>query len=122
MRRRLIALLLFAVSTSAVAADFAGEWSGTSVANTNGKKSFYFIFWEDGTTLNGSGGRDLSDQDVIQNGTIDGNKISFDLSPGANAAFHFELTVDGADLKGTFEYKSDHGSDAGTLSLKKVKT
>ena len=119
MHRFLLALLLF--TASAGADDLSGIWSGTGVSK-NEKQSFYFIFRTDGATLNGSGGPDLFKQDVIQNGRIDGEKVSFDLSPGANTMLHFELSADGAGLKGAVELKNGHETVSGTVVLKKVKT
>jgi hypothetical protein len=117
MHRLLMALILF--TGSAVAAGVAGEWSGTGVVNKV-TQHFYFIFLQDGVTLNGSGGPDPSSQDVIQNGKVDGDKISFDISlNGDSTTLHFELSVDGAGLKGTVQLKSKHETFSGALALRR---
>ncbi len=117
MRRLLAALFL--LTTFGCAADFTGEWSGTGTAQ-NHTRTFYFVFWQEGLTLNGSGGPDLSDQDVIENGRIDGGRISFDLFPIGKTSYHFDFSEDGTALKGTFQYKEGRQTISGTASLKKV--
>jgi hypothetical protein len=118
MPRLLLASLL--VNASALAADFSGNWSGTGIAKKE-PQSFYFIFRQDGTTLKGSAGPDVYQQRPIEDGKIDGQKISFDISPGYKAILHFELFADGSGLKGTFVLKNDHETVAGKVSVKKEK-
>jgi hypothetical protein len=120
MGRKMIALLLFAAPV--FAASIGGEWTGTGTSKDQ-KQDFYFVFIQDGTHLSGSGGSGLYDQNVIQNGKIDGNKISFDISPGTGSTvLHFELAADGEVLKGTLELVKDHESVCSTVELKKDKT
>ena len=120
MRRTLVALLLFA--SPAVAASIAGEWIGTG-SSKDEKQNFYFVFLQDGTHLNGSGGSSLYDQNLIQNGKIDGDKISFDIGPGvSNTVMHFNLVASGTELKGTLIEKTGQETVSETVELKKDKT
>jgi hypothetical protein len=117
MRKITLALLAFA--TSALAADFTGNWSGEGVANGE-SHPLYFVLKQDGVTLTGTGGPNASEQHPFQNGKVDGDKIVFDVVPGDKGSIHFELKVDGDGLKGTVELRRDDGTQSGTVSLKKA--
>ena len=117
MRGGLIPLLL---AVPVLAADFTGPWDGSG-SMKSGKQDFYFVFWEDGSELNGSGGPDIGQQDVIENGKINGNKISFDLPERDGTTLHFELSAAGDALTGTVARKKEKGPASGTVSLKKDK-
>jgi hypothetical protein len=120
MRGIVMALLLFL--TPLLAADIAGAWSRTGISK-NKKQDFYFVFLPDGLQLNGSGGSNLYDQNLIQNGKIDGNKVSFDIYPDArDTVLHFELVADGETMKGTLNMKNDRETVSSTIELKKDKT
>jgi hypothetical protein len=95
----LVALLLLSAA-SLVAADFSGKWKGKAVAD-DGWHPLYIFLHQDGKTLTGSGGPDGVTQDAIQNGSVEGNRLVFDIALGNRAALHFDLTGDGGELKGT---------------------
>jgi hypothetical protein len=117
MRKTLLAIIVFA--TSALAADFTGNWSGEGV--TNGESHpLYFNFKQDGVTLSGTGGPNATEQHPFQNGKIDGDKIAFDVMPGGKGTIHFELKIDGDKLKGTVELRRDDRAESGTVTLKKA--
>jgi hypothetical protein len=106
------------MAVCACAANFSGEWTGTGMVN-NTQRPFYFIFWVDGVTLNGSGGSDIDNQDVIRNGKIDGDRISFDLVPVTKPQYHFDLSAHGPDLTGTFQTQEGKDTITGTVRLKR---
>lgn len=106
------------MAVCAWAVNLTGEWTGTGILS-NTQRPFYFIFWVDGVTLNGSGGTDVDNQDVISNGKIDGDKVSFDLEPIAKPRYHFELSPEGTDLTGTFQTHEGKDTITGTLRLKR---
>ena len=98
MRKFLLAVLVFA--TSALAADFTGNWSGEGV--TNGESHpLYFVLKQDGATLSGSGGPSANEQHPFQTAKIDSDKIILEVSVGEKGTIHFELKADGDGLKGT---------------------
>ena len=117
MRRTLLSILVFA--TSALAADFSGNWSGEGVANGE-SHSLYFFFKQEGTTLRGSGGPNAGDQHPFQNGKVVGDKIVFDVTQGNKGTIHFELQADGDLLKGTVELRREEGSESGAVTLRKT--
>lgn len=120
MRKAFVVLLL--IASPAVAASIAGEWVGTG-SSKDQKQNFYFVFLQDGTHLNGSGGSSLYDQNLIQNGKVDGDKISFDIAPGVSTTvLHFNLVASGAELKGTLVEKTGQKTVSETVELKKDKT
>jgi len=61
----------------------------------------YLTLIREGNTLRGTGGPTKVDQDVMQNGRVEGGRIIFDVLPGGRSSLHFELTADGEKLKGT---------------------
>ena len=117
MRRTLLAILVFA--TSALAADFNGNWSGEGISNGE-THPLYFFFRQDGNTLSGSGGPNIEEQHPFQNGKIVGDKVVFDVVPGNKGTIHFELKVDGDTLKGTVELRRADGTESGSVMLKKT--
>ncbi len=117
MRKTLLALFVFA--TSALAADFNGNWSGDGLANGE-SHPLYFVIKQDGATLTGSGGPNATEQHPLQNGKVDGDKISFDVPLGEKGSLHFDLSADGDGLKGTVELRRTDDPVSGTVSLKRV--
>jgi hypothetical protein len=117
MRNILLAILVFA--TSALAADFTGNWSGEGV--TNGEShSLYFVLKQDGDTLTGSGGPDAAEQHPFKSAKLDGDKITLEIAVGNKGTLHFELQGDPVGLKGTVKLVRDDGNESGPVTLKKV--
>jgi hypothetical protein len=117
MREILLVFVLFA--TSAIAADFTGNWSGEGVTN-GASHLLYFVLKQDGNTITGSGGPNATEQHPFQNGKVDGEKLIFDLIPGGKGTIHFELKPEGDGLKGTVELRREDGVESGTVTLKRA--
>jgi hypothetical protein len=116
MRKTLLAFLLFALSAAAM--DLTGRWWGEAV--TNGEAHpVYISLLQQGTTLTGTGGPSPTDQDVVQHGKIEGNKVAFDVVPGGRSPLHFELTNDGDRLNGTVQVTRNGQIVTGKVSLRK---
>jgi hypothetical protein len=116
MRRFLLASMLFV--TLAIAANLTGNWSG-EIQSEGDTHPLYLVLKQEGDTLTGSGGPNDSEQHPMQNGKIDGGKMSFDV-PAGKGTFHFELATDGDVLKGTVQLKSEQEAHSGTVSLKRA--
>src|ERR1035441_2307871 len=58
------------------------------------------IVKQSGTTLTGSGGPDENEQWPIQNGKIDGNKITAQVTSPEGATYALTMTVDGDRISG----------------------
>lgn len=119
MRNFLLALMLFA--TSALAADFTGNWSGEGV--TNGEShSLYFVLKQEGNKATGTGGPDASEQHEFNIVKVDGDNIVLEISLGEKGTLHFELKAEGDRLKGTVLMVHPGGRESGEATLKKVTT
>jgi hypothetical protein len=116
MRRILLVSLLFIATC--VAADVTGNWSGEGQADGE-THPLYFVLKEDGKTLSGSGGPSASQQRPIQNGKVEGGKISFDLAL-PNVSLHFELAPGEGGLQGTVHVVTDEEDQSGIVSLKRA--
>jgi len=118
MRKILLAILVFA--TSALAADFTGNWTGEGVTSNGESHPLFFVLRQDGNTLTGSGGPDATEQHAFSLARIEGNKITLEVGVGQKGVIHFELKADDGALKGTVELRREQGTEAGTVTMKKV--
>lgn len=76
--KKLIALFaMFALS--AVAADISGTWKGTA-EGPNGSMERTFTFKVDGTKLIGDAVSPMFGKSVIENGKVEGDSVSFQLT------------------------------------------
>lgn len=73
-------LLLTAIfAATASAADIAGTWKGT-VDTPNGTTERTFVFKVDGNKLTGETSSQMLGKSVIENGKIEGDKLSFTIT------------------------------------------
>jgi hypothetical protein len=77
MKRLLVALTVFCISV--LAADVAGTWKGTAETD-NGTIERTFIFKVEGTKLTGETTSSLMGKSTIENGKIEGNNLSFNIT------------------------------------------
>lgn len=109
------ALLLFA--SLAFAAGIDGKWEGTYESGMGGQPmKLSYNFKADGNKLTGTTVGAQNSTIEIQNGTIDGNKIAFDVPVDMNGmkmtiAYKGELTGD--ELKLTFSMKMEGAPEGG---------
>jgi len=111
---RKLVLTFFALALSALAADVTGNWTGTVVADPDNSRSVYFMFKQNGSQLTGTAGYTADEQVPIENGKIDGDTITFEVTTD-DAMYKIKLVSDGEGLKGTVDFK--HGDDSRTLKL-----
>jgi hypothetical protein len=117
MKRILLALVVLA--SSALAADVTGKWEGEGV--TNGEShSLYLVLRQEGNTLTGSVGPDSSEQHDFKDAKVDGKKITIDVSVGNTGTLHFELEVDGDQMKGTVHFKDASKMESGPVTFKRA--
>jgi hypothetical protein len=117
MRKILLALFLF--TTSALAADFSGKWSGSGL--THGESHpLYFVLKQDGNALTGTGGPDANEQHEFKSAKVEGGKIILEIAAGEKGTLHFELEADGDGLKGTVVLQREDGKETGPVTLKKI--
>ena len=91
-------VVVFATVAAAQGAKVNGQWKMT-LQSPNGPEIRTLIFTLLGRELTGTmrGGS----EDIPITGTIDGNKITFAISPHGQGPFTFTGTVDGDSMKGT---------------------
>lgn len=117
--QRAMALFTIALLTSAyaLAADFSGKWSS---AETNSATTMVVVLRQDGAKLTGSAGPTESRQLPIVNGTVEGDRLVFEVKMGGGT-IRFDLASAGAELKGTARLSEDDShTDNMNLVLKRI--
>ncbi len=119
MRRVATAGLLFL--TMAWAAGVSGKWSGKfSPANENSDQPLFLVLTQDGDKLTGSGGPNESEQHPMQNGKVEGDRVTFEV-PAGKGTFVFDLKMTGDEMKGDLQFKeADGGMRNAKVSLKRA--
>jgi hypothetical protein len=109
--------LSIALAGTAIAADFSGNWTGSFNSGTGDNGSAYVILKQNGTTVTGSGGPDANDQWPGLEGTVSGNKVSFQVKSTADGTvYKCALVLDGDHLKGDVQFTAADGQ-AGNAKL-----
>ena len=116
-------LLCCVLAVAASAADVSGNWSGSFTPENGDGGSAYVILKQTGSTITGSGGGDANDQWPGLKGTIEGNKVSFEVKSTADGTvFKATLVLDGDHLNGDVDFTTGDGqAGKGKLSLTRVK-
>ena len=119
-RNTLRCLAAFALATLPLyAADLSGRWTGTATS-PNGNETVLMILKVTGSEVSGSAGPSEDRQFPIDNGRLEGDKFTFQLTGPNGGVFHFELTLDGDTLKGSGSRTLNGETQSGTLDLKRA--
>ena len=115
--------LCLALAFAAAAADVSGKWNGTFAPDNGDNGSAYLILKQSGAKLTGSGGPDENDQWPGLQGTVDGNKVSFEVKkPDDGTVYKGALVLNGDHLDGEVTFTLPDGqSGKAKLNLTKVK-
>lgn len=113
-----VAILIALSATAALAADVTGTWSG-SISGPNGDFQLTFTLKQDGAKLTGNVGGPQGNPLDIENGKVDGNTISFDVSFNGTT-IHHTGTVNGDEIKLTTK-SDDPNFPGGEMTLKRAK-
>jgi len=115
-------LLCVALPFIAAAADVSGKWSGSFTPENGDGGSAYVILKQSDAIITGSGGPDANDQWPGLHGTIDGNKVSFEVkSTDDGTVYKGALVLSGDHLKGDVVFTmADGTSGKATLDLTRV--
>ena len=73
-----------------------------------------------GQEVSGSSGPTEDQLSTIENGRVEGKKLTFQFTGPGGANFRFELTLDGDSLKGSFVRSMGGNSENGTADLKRT--
>ena len=110
---------LAALATAVWAADITGKWSAQMNGPDGGGMTMTFTFKQSGTkltgTMDGPGGEPLQ----IQDGKVDGDKISFAISFNEMKIVH-EGVVKGDEITLTVKMDGGPGDSPGPMVLKRV--
>jgi hypothetical protein len=122
MTRRTVLCSLGALAITTLplpAAEFSGKWSGTA-ATPDQTERVLLILKVDGTSVQGSLGGDNDHRFPIENGRVDGDKVTFQLTGPNGALFRFDLTIDRDTLKGPCTRTVNGATEHGTIDLKRI--
>ena len=112
--------LLMLTATVVLAADLTGSWSG-SFKPEGGEHEIpqSITLKQQGNALTGSAGPNPGEQYPIENGKVDGNKVTFQVTTG-EWKFSYDLTSDKETLKGDLKLESPTDSRNARVMLKRV--
>lgn len=100
--------LVLATALFAAADGVTGKWTGSFVITMDGETKDEMALLDlkqNGTELTGTGGPNAEEQWPIQNGKVEGNKLTFDVQSGG-PLIKFNLTLADGHLKG--DAKAEH--------------
>lgn len=119
MTKMMLAVLL--LTAAGMAADFNGRWSGGfRVEGGDHDVPQLLLLKQNGNELTGSGGPNESEQYPIENGSVRGQRVQFEITTG-EWKFTYDLKANGAKLEGKLELKSLNDRRTATVSLSKSK-
>ncbi len=120
MRGIVVGVLLSAICLRA--GDVSGNWSGSFKPNGEDRShSLYMVFKQDGDKLTGSGGPNESEQHPVQNGKVQGDRLTFEV-PAGRGTFSFDLKGTGDEMSGDLQFKAEGETRTAKVSLKRVGT
>jgi hypothetical protein len=120
MKKRIAALVL--ITISALASDLTGTWSGSfKVDGGDHNVPQRFTLKQQGKSLSGSGGPNASEQYPIEEGSVGGNQVTFQVTTGEwKFTYHLRLLTEDS-LKGDLKLESVNDSRTAKVSLTRVK-
>ena len=114
--------LLFALcAITALAADVSGKWSGTFTAEGGEPQPAFMILKQSGSALTGSGGPDENEQWPLENGKVDGNKITGSVKSPDGAVYTVNLVLEGDHLRGEITAKQEDRTMKGKMDVTRAK-
>lgn len=116
VRNTLLALLLGACGL--VAGDATGTWSGTLSPAGSDEKPAFLMLKQDGAKLTGSVGPDASEQFPIEEGKVEGSRLTFHVP---SKSMRFELNQEGEEITGQITREHDGEKQTARLAVKRQK-
>jgi hypothetical protein len=115
-----LAMIALFTATLAMAADVSGNWSGTITPETGeGPQPLYLVLHQSGDQLTGTGGPSAAEQHPMQNGRVQGDRLTFEVSAG-KGTFVFDLKMTGDEIRGDLQIKDDQQTIGTKVSLKRM--
>lgn len=114
-------VLMLIAAAGLMAADASGTWTGTLTPgdSTEGRPA-YLVLRQDGAKLSGTAGPNADQQHTIENGKIEGDTLTFEVS-GESGAMKFNLKLAGDEINGTLTRDHDGEKQSATLAVKRQK-
>lgn len=120
---RILCLLVLACS-ALLAADVTGRWSGDFEVTFRGQTrpdSIHIELKQDGPTITGTAGPNSNRQWKVENGRLEGTKLTFDVPMPEGPVMKFDLAVDGERLHGKANAERDGEKMNVRVDVKRVK-
>ena len=122
MKRILFCFLISLLTLSA--AELSGKWTGmVQIKTPDGENMMVPLIAElqqKGQELSGTIGRSADEKKAIENGKVEGTKLSFQVSTSDSAnPFKFELAATEAGLEGQMTGRVDQGQITGKVTMKR---
>lgn len=114
-------LLIACCAIAAFAADATGKWSGTFTPEGQDGQPAYVILKQSGSALTGSGGPDESQQWPINNGKVEGNRVTGDVTAPDGTIYKLDVVMDGDKLTGGITAVRDGQTMKAKIELNRVK-
>ena len=124
MKTLLSCLLVSCVlAVAANAADVSGKWTGTFTPEGGDNGTAYVILKQTADKVTGSGGPDQDNQWPGLTGTVEGNKVTFEVkNPDDGITYKGVLVLNGDHLDGDVSFSTPDGqSMKARLNLTRVK-
>jgi len=115
-------LLLALCAFTAFAADATGKWTGTFTTEEGSPSTGYAVIKQAGTEITGTAGPSAEEQLPINNGKIDGDKVTFEISHPSGMTLKMSLVLVGDTLKGDVSATREGQSMKAKLDLKREKS
>ena len=123
MRTLFLAFTLAAVA--ALGADVTGKWSGSFTITMEGQTRpdvAVMVLTQKGMKIEGTVGPNAERQFPIKTGSIDGNKITLDVTPpDGPTSVKFDLVVDGDRITGDAKAEGDGRTMTAKVDVKREK-
>ena len=121
--RTLLVSLLFSAATLS-AAEVTGKWPGTMEVKSPEREPrterVYRILKQDGEKLEGSGGPQEGEQHPMQNGKVEGDRLTFQIQL-SRMTLSFDLRAKDDQIEGDIKgERTDGRTETAQLSLKRV--
>ena len=121
MKRRWL-LATAAITLLMPVASFAADLTGKWVGQMGGEFTMTFNFKQDGNKLTGTSDGPGGEPLQIQAGKVEGNKITFTMSPDGQMNIGFEGTISGDEISLTMKMEGGPGGGPpGPIKLKRAK-
>lgn len=117
-----VSTLIFTLcAITALAADVTGKWTGTFTPQGQDPQPATMILKQSGTTLTGSGGPDENEQWPIENGKVEGTRITGSVKSPDGTVYSIDVKLEGDHLKGNITADMGGQTMKGTIDVARAK-